>query len=323
MVSVSQYSPIPRLSIVVPVGRDLDAFEQTLVSVLENRPSDCEVVVAHDGGYEDPFDLGDEVRFVIADSSCLVDLVSAAAQEARGQYIHVLSDGMIATAGWTDAALEKLQHFDAAAVTPVIRHRGTAKIIAAGWHDGRDRLCKNRSAGADRCEESSPKEVGAHLQASFWKGDVLRSLGDAFPTRHSDEASYGYEQLIRAAGWRCLLATESEVLSETPTLSWDSSSASRGRRLRVLSNHFGRQRGLASMAAGMGMLLANLSRPRYWSESIGQFMASLAKPDLRACRPGLVPRCDEQDVSFALPNTTNGRGRDTDSWDDREYRRAA
>ncbi len=78
MVSVSNISPVPRLSIVVPISRDLAAFESTLISVLENRPRDCEVLVTHDGSYDDPFNLCDEVRFVIADSAALVDLVSAA-----------------------------------------------------------------------------------------------------------------------------------------------------------------------------------------------------------------------------------------------------
>ncbi len=54
MVSVPKFSPIPssltpRLSIIVPIGRDLAAFERTLISVLENQPTDCEVLVPHDG----------------------------------------------------------------------------------------------------------------------------------------------------------------------------------------------------------------------------------------------------------------------------------
>ncbi len=44
----------PRLSIIVPYCRDEAAFETTLVSVLENRPNQCEVLVPHDGSYQDP-----------------------------------------------------------------------------------------------------------------------------------------------------------------------------------------------------------------------------------------------------------------------------
>ena len=34
----------PRLSIVIPAPADPAAMEETLVSVLENRPDDCEIV---------------------------------------------------------------------------------------------------------------------------------------------------------------------------------------------------------------------------------------------------------------------------------------
>lgn len=36
----------PRLSIVIPAVSSAEDLEQTLVSVLENRPDDCEIVVA-------------------------------------------------------------------------------------------------------------------------------------------------------------------------------------------------------------------------------------------------------------------------------------
>ena len=68
MVSVPKTNPIPQLSIVVPVHGDAAAFESTLISVLENQPAASEVIVAHDGSYDDPFDLGEEVRFVSAGS---------------------------------------------------------------------------------------------------------------------------------------------------------------------------------------------------------------------------------------------------------------
>ena len=84
MVSVPKFPPIPRLSIVIPIGRDLTAFERTLISVLENPVDGSEVLVCHDGSYDDPFALGDEIRFVIADSDNPLDLISAGASQARG-----------------------------------------------------------------------------------------------------------------------------------------------------------------------------------------------------------------------------------------------
>ena len=121
MVSVPKTHPIPQLSIVVPLGRDLAGFEATLISVLENQPDGSEVLVPHDGSYDDPFDLGEEVRFVVASSSKPLDLVGAAATQARGRFVHVLAEGIRATCGWTDDVLECFDHFDTGIVAPVIR----------------------------------------------------------------------------------------------------------------------------------------------------------------------------------------------------------
>ena len=51
---------VPRLSIIIPHRND-QLLEETILSVLENRPRDCEIIVAHDGSYCDPYQLVDEV----------------------------------------------------------------------------------------------------------------------------------------------------------------------------------------------------------------------------------------------------------------------
>ena len=53
-----------RLSIIVPLMGNLQRFEETLVSVLENRPERSEVVVVTNRPYDDPYALRGEVAFV-------------------------------------------------------------------------------------------------------------------------------------------------------------------------------------------------------------------------------------------------------------------
>ncbi len=108
-----------RLSIVVPhLGAD-GPFEDTLISILENRPADVEVIVAHDGSYSDPFELSDEVRFVTGSAHSLPNLMAVAADQSRSEFVHVIANGVRATAGWTDAALECLQQSNVGLVAPV------------------------------------------------------------------------------------------------------------------------------------------------------------------------------------------------------------
>ena len=61
----SQSGASPRLSIVIPAA-DTAALEETLVSVLENRPADCEIIAALAVPYADPWNIGEEVRFMQA-----------------------------------------------------------------------------------------------------------------------------------------------------------------------------------------------------------------------------------------------------------------
>ncbi len=172
--------PIPQLSIVVPIGRDLAGFESTLISVLENQPAGSEVLVPHDGSYDDPFELCEEVRFVVADSRNVVDLVGAAATQARGRFVHVLAEGIRATCGWTDEALDCFDHFDTGPGGPR-DSLGIAsqRIVAAGWSDGSTRLCRGEGYGSESADASN--RIGAYLQASFWRRDVLAQHAPSLP----------------------------------------------------------------------------------------------------------------------------------------------
>jgi len=57
---------VPRLSIVIPVLGDPRKLDDTLVSVLENRPAHCEILVVHNEPYDDPYQLSNEVCFIEA-----------------------------------------------------------------------------------------------------------------------------------------------------------------------------------------------------------------------------------------------------------------
>lgn len=301
-------SPIPRLSIVVPIGRDLAAFERTLISVLENRPPSCEILVAHDGSYDDPFDLCDEVEFVVADSGNFVNLVSTAALLARGCYVHILADGVRATTTWVDAALEKFEHADAGAVAPVIREAASQQIIAGGWCDGVDRLCKSAWQGREPASKKESLVIGAYLQASFWRREILCSLSKAFLSDSSEESAYVYEHLMRDAGWRCVLAEESDVLCDAPQLPWESTSMRRGSRLRAIRHHFGHRGVFRSACSAVGAVLSSLLSLRYLRESLGQLIAPLSGRRLvRQLGSAKLPRPGDQEVILALPNAGPAR----------------
>ena len=55
-----------RLAIVISAVSGVEPLESTLVSVLENRPRDVEIIVVANFAYDDPYDLAGEVRIMAA-----------------------------------------------------------------------------------------------------------------------------------------------------------------------------------------------------------------------------------------------------------------
>lgn len=268
----------PRLSILLPVpstraASERTAWEETLVSVLENRPAACEVLIVHDGTYEDPFELGDEARFAVADSSALVDCIAAGCDTAWGRYVHVLTAGMKVTPQWCDHALPQFEDFDVAAVAPLIRYRDDQTILAAGWTDVPGRLMDPIGSGENSLHALSiptGKRAGVYLDASFWRREVLRSLTRACAPTDPLVANYSYHHLCSSQGWRCVVAANS-VLTTDRDLAVDQSSAGRGRTLRSIRNHFCRGgAGTAAMGAVRGLLAGEIG------ESIGQATAAIS-----------------------------------------------
>ncbi len=303
MVSVPKFPLIPRLSIVIPIGSDLAAFESTLVSVLENQPAGGEIVVAHDGSYDDPFELCDEVQFVTTSSASMVDLISAGVDSARGRFVHVLADGIRATTGWIDYALEKFEHHEVGVVTPIIRSGHTKTIVAAGWSDGRDRLCRPLADGRTEVSPSVAARCGGpYLQASFWRRELIRSLCDAFDGRDcSVQASYAYGQLIETSGWQNVVASDCSLISDTGMLPWETSTFGRGKGLRAIRGHFHHRRDSQSLWSAAQALLSNALRPARYAESFGQafapFSAAQIADQLHADR---VARCCSDEVILRM-----------------------
>ncbi|WP_146395919.1 glycosyltransferase family A protein [Planctomycetes bacterium CA13] len=258
-----------RLSIVVPVGKDTIAFETSLISVLEHRPSGCEVIVAHDGSYDDPFELSDEVRFVVSDTSEVSGLVESGVELAKGRFIHVISNGLKATSEWVDAALEKFEHQDVAAVAPVVRQTRDGEIVALGWHDHAGRLCDPSCAGTTEVDRPQAMRTdGVFIDASFWRSDVLRSAMHCYRGSNLLEASYAAGLALKKAGWRSVSADGSDLVCEGFTPTWNVASFTRGKRLWAIRQSITKDR--RALRDGVRSAMRNLASPDRFIESLGQ-----------------------------------------------------
>lgn len=169
---------IPRLSIVIPMTTDVSDLEDTLVSVLENRPDESEIVVVLARPYADPWNLRDEVRFVQAPSNAgLVSCVNLGIAASEAGVIHVLTAGWRATPGWTDSPLAILEAGDAGAVVPVVDAAG--RTVSTGVRCSR---------GGRRLSEADDA-MAPCLEVGFWRADVLEMAGRGFSLVCGDDCA--------------------------------------------------------------------------------------------------------------------------------------
>ncbi len=114
---------MPRLSIIVPHLHDDAGLELTLLSVLENRTSEVEVLIAHDGSYVDPYELSQDEAVLIESSKgvSLSSQLNLTIASACSPYIQVLMPGAVVERGWFEEALDVMGNRSISAICQSIR----------------------------------------------------------------------------------------------------------------------------------------------------------------------------------------------------------
>jgi hypothetical protein len=207
-----------KLSIIVPADGHQEDLDNTLLSVLENRPAQCQVIVPHPSTYRDPYDLGDEVSFVSTDTNELATLINAAIQLSDGEIIHILLGRSLAQAGWTDAAMRQFRDEpETAAIAPaILRPTDVRRLTAVGLRYGRGGSKRLVAAGKTwRAAAARKWQVdGPLLEAAFVRRSVLLRLGGVrgdFGRYHIDT---DLAARLCAAGQRCAPQLESRVTAD-------------------------------------------------------------------------------------------------------------
>ena len=105
---------MPRLSLIVPFQCDSQALENTLVSVLELRSPDDELLIVHRGEYQDPYGLqGNEAKVLETPaSSSLAEQLNIAVQNATGDVLQVVLPGAVLEPDWCVDALAAFDELD-------------------------------------------------------------------------------------------------------------------------------------------------------------------------------------------------------------------
>jgi hypothetical protein len=210
----------PALSIVIPAPADAAALEATLVSVLENRPPACEVVVPLGFAYDDRWGIADEVRLVTAPpDSGVAACANVGIAASAAPLVHVLAAGWLATPGWTEQPLDILADRRVQAVVPVgVTGDAAATIASTGVRltRGGRRVAvvpSRRALRAGRLDAARVRAAAPVLEAGFWRAGAIAAIGPGFATCCGDWlADADMAAALACLPGRVVVAPESRVV---------------------------------------------------------------------------------------------------------------
>lgn len=216
-----------RLSIVIPCPVFNEHVEDTLVSVLQNRPSQCEVILVTAGQYDDPYDLASEVHFVQeAEDASLVRLVNLGFEAARSEVVHLLQPGMRVVEGWTEPVLEHFDEPPVGAVSPAIVHdqRDTrAFCLGIGYWSCGVRRVLGRGAKLAQEETRGIRILGPSFLAGFYRREVLAALGRFDERMGTSCADVELALAVRQLGYQAVVEPACRVIGGAWAIMPDSS----------------------------------------------------------------------------------------------------
>lgn len=254
-----------KLSIIIPALGAAEEMEEGLVSVLQHRPADAEVVVVLGRPYADPYDLADEVRFVRGSRrGGLPAALQLGLSESSGEIVHFLRAGSTVAENWCEAALAAFQEPAVAAASPLVFD---AEQAATSPMQGVVYLAGGRRRAEFLGADGEPGEIlGPMMDAAFYRRGPLVSVGGPAGGLGDDLIDVDLALALRAAGYQAALAVDSHV-TLTSAVATKISATRRGLYAQRL---YRRNRALAAEAGNH--LIASLEQPTQW---VGRLLGQL------------------------------------------------
>lgn len=195
---------MPRLSIVVPHLHDDSALELTLLSILENRERDFEILIVHDGKYSDPYALDHDEAILIESESdaSFAEQLNLAVASACSPAIQVLLPGCVVEQNWCDEALYLMKDKTVSAVCLPVADVSTNEVYLglAG-----DSLPHRRVTG------SSHNVVGPLLCGGMFRKGTLKNICGWLEPCQREIAEVDFALMVSALDMRTEIAQQATI----------------------------------------------------------------------------------------------------------------
>lgn len=170
-----------RFSIVVPLLGARQWFDDTLASVLRYRPASSQIILVHDGTYDNPYGLEDEVEFVKTTKGAgLIEHFNHGRQSATGELTAFVRPGIQFDEGWDKSLETVFENQQVASVTPIIvTPAHPNRVVAAGVKLGsgfrRQIVGRGKKVNSRAIDQVSP--LGPISWAAFYRSSILEQIG--------------------------------------------------------------------------------------------------------------------------------------------------
>ena len=204
-----------RLSIVIPVLGDQKPLDDTLVSILENRPANCELLVVHNAPYNDPYELAGEVQFLQAPRGAgFVECLNLGLSASRAPVVYLLACGVEVRPGWAEAALRHFRNPEVAAVAPVVLRRDDHQTVVSaglGYRAEGVVLRFGRGRSPEQVGEDEGELCGPDALAGFYRRSAVEAVGGFAPSPVDTLAVIDVALSLQNAGFRCVVEPRSQA----------------------------------------------------------------------------------------------------------------
>lgn len=210
-----------RFSLIIPLsstGTDehIARFDETLASVLRNRGESCQIIVVHDGSYDDPYDLAREVDYVdVTGSRGLIDAFNAGVDVARGQWVGLLRPGIQLDENWDELIADAFDDANVGCVSPaIVSTERPGRLVAAGVAINR-RLNRTLSAAGKRITPRTVRKarpLGPTCWAAFYRRNLLVALGECDRDLDAHYLDVDLALSLKNLGFECTFCGDCEVI---------------------------------------------------------------------------------------------------------------
>jgi len=257
---------VPRLSIVVPHLHDDSALELTLLSILENRERDFEILIAHDGQYLDPYSLDQDEAILIESESgaSFTEQLNLAVASACSPVVQVLLPGCVVEQHWSDEALYLMKDKTVSAVCLPVADVSTNEVYLglAG-----DSLPHRRVTG------SSHNVVGPLLCGGMFRKGTLKNICGWLEPCQREIAEVDFALMVSALDMRTEIAQQVTIRAPKRVAAGQEAGYEIGRACGQLACAYAsvEESGVVidSLAKRLGHLAGGLMSPKSVAERLG------------------------------------------------------